>query len=87
MVPIVPRPPTLTLPKRANGEEQVVMLGVTLRITMTAEGSAGVSLELMVNPELFVRLKLECNNSGFGYAERSGRYKYRRLNHPPLHYC
>lgn len=65
MLPIVPRPPTLTLPKRANGEEQIVMLGVTLRITMVAEGSAGISLEVMANPELCVILKLECNGSGF----------------------
>lgn len=46
--PIVPRPPTLNFPKRANGVEQVIMLGVTLRMTMTLDGSAGMSLEVMI---------------------------------------
>lgn len=45
---MVPRPPTLNFPKRANGVEQVVMLGVTLRITITLAGSAGTSLDVMV---------------------------------------
>lgn len=39
----MPRPPTLKRPKRANGAEQVVILGVTLRITITEDGSEGMS--------------------------------------------
>lgn len=46
--PIVPRPPTLNFPKRANGVEQVIKLGVTLRITITLDGSEGMSLDVMV---------------------------------------
>ena len=45
---MVPRPPAFTLPKRLNGAEQVVMLGVTLRITITSEGLGGMSLDVMV---------------------------------------
>lgn len=44
---MVPRPPILILPKRANGAEQVVILGVIVRMTITAEGSPGISLEVM----------------------------------------
>ena len=50
--PMVPRPPTLNLPNRANGAEQVVMLGVTLRITITLDRSAGMSLEVMVSGDV-----------------------------------
>ena len=46
---MVPRPPILRRPKRANGAEQVVMLGVTLRITITEDGSEGMSLEVIVS--------------------------------------
>ena len=46
----MPRPPIFRRPKRANGAEQVVMLGVTLRITITEDGSDGMSyLEDIVN--------------------------------------
>lgn len=38
-VPMVPRAPTLKRPKRAKGEEQVVMFGVTLRMTITEDES------------------------------------------------
>ena len=48
-VPMVPRPPTLNRPKRLKGAEQVVMLGVTLRITITDAGSGCTSLEVIVN--------------------------------------
>jgi len=47
-VPIVPLPPTLKRPKRAKGEEQMVMLGVSLRMTITLEGSEGMSFDVMV---------------------------------------
>lgn len=47
-IPIVPRPPTLKRPKRANGAEHVTMLGVTWRITITEDGSEGISLEVML---------------------------------------
>ena len=47
-LPIVPRPPTLNRPKRAKGAEQVVMLGVTFRMTITDDGSEGMSLDVMV---------------------------------------
>ena len=45
---MVPREPTLSLPNRRNGAEQVVMLGVTCFITITLEGSEGMSLEVML---------------------------------------
>lgn len=45
--PIVPRPPTLNLPKRVNGAEQVVMLGVIWRITITLDGSWGINFEVI----------------------------------------
>lgn len=47
----MPRPPTF-IPKRANGAEQVVILGVTLRITITEEGSEGMSFEDIVTGAL-----------------------------------
>lgn len=46
--PIVPRPPTLNLPKRVNGAEQVVMLGVIWRITITFDGSWGINFEAIL---------------------------------------
>jgi hypothetical protein len=47
-IPMVPRPPILTLPKRQKGTESVVMaLGTTSRMTMTLAGSAGTSFEDM----------------------------------------
>ena len=45
---MVPRPPTFSLPNRRNGAEHVVMLGVTWRITITLEGSEGMSLDVML---------------------------------------
>lgn len=54
--PIVPRPPTLNLPKRLNGAEQVVMLGVIWRITITFDGSWGINFEVILfvnNIEMF----------------------------------
>lgn len=48
---MVPRPPTLIRPNRLNGEEQVVIFGVTLRITITLDGSAGMSFEVIVTLE------------------------------------
>lgn len=44
----MPRPPTLNFPNRLNGDEQATMLGVSLRITITLDGSEGMSLEVMV---------------------------------------
>ena len=46
---MVPRPPTRRRPNRANGAEQVVILGVTLRITITEDGSEGMSLEAITS--------------------------------------
>lgn len=46
-VPMVPLPPTLKRPKRAKGAEQMVMLGVSLRMTITLEGSGGMSLDVI----------------------------------------
>lgn len=46
-LPTVPRPPTLRVPKRANGAESVVIFGVIWRITVTADGLAGINLEVM----------------------------------------
>jgi len=44
---MVPLPPTLKRPKRAKGAEQMVMLGVSLRMTITLEGSGGISLDVI----------------------------------------
>jgi hypothetical protein len=46
--PIVPRPPMRIRPKRRKGTESVVIFGVTLRITITSEGFAGTSLDVIV---------------------------------------
>lgn len=46
--PIVPRPPTLNLPKRLNGAEQVIRLGVIWRITITFDGSWGINFEVIL---------------------------------------
>ena len=46
--PIVPRPPTLKWPNRAKGAEQVTMLGVTLRMTITSDGFDGTNLDDML---------------------------------------
>lgn len=48
-LPIVPRPPTRKRPKRAKGTERVVMLGVMSRMTITAEGLLGTSLDVMTS--------------------------------------
>lgn len=56
-IPIVPRPPTRKRPKRAKGTERVVMLGVMSRMTITAEGLLGTSLDVMAS-ELLAEL---CN--------------------------
>jgi len=45
--PMVPLPPNLKRPKRAKGAEQMVMLGVSLRMTITLEGSGGMSLDVI----------------------------------------
>ena len=47
-VPIVPLPPTLNCPNRANGAEQVVMFGETLRMIITLDGSEGTSFDVIV---------------------------------------
>lgn len=47
-LPIVPRPPTLNWPKREKGAEQVMMLGVTLRMTITSDGLEGISFDDML---------------------------------------
>ncbi len=47
-VPMVPRPPTFMRPNRQNGLDNVVMFGVTLRITITSAGLDGTSLEVML---------------------------------------
>lgn len=44
-LPMVPRPPILKRPNRRKGAEQVIMLGVTLRITITLSGFWGINLE------------------------------------------
>ena len=45
---MVPRLPILMRPKRKNGAEQMVMLGETWRITITLDGSEGISLEVIL---------------------------------------
>lgn len=51
-LPIVPRPPTLNWPNRANGAEQVTMLGVTRRMTITSDGLEGMSFDDMLRQSL-----------------------------------
>lgn len=48
-MPIVPRPPMRKMPKRAKGAERVVMFGVMSRMTITAEGLLGTSLDVMAS--------------------------------------
>ena len=48
-LPIVPLPPTLKRPKRLKGAEHVHIFGVTFRITITCEGSCGISFEVIWN--------------------------------------
>ena len=48
-IPTVPRPPIFILPNRQKGVEKVTMvLGTISRMTMTLDGSEGMSLEVMV---------------------------------------
>ena len=47
-VPIVPRPPILSLPNLRKGAEHVTMLGVTWRMAITLDGSWGMSFSVMV---------------------------------------
>ena len=42
---MVPLPPIFNMPKRRKGTEQVMRLGVILRITITFSGSEGMSLD------------------------------------------
>lgn len=45
---MVPRPPTLRRPNRRKGAEHVVILGETCRITITLDGSDGMSFDVML---------------------------------------
>ena len=45
----MPRPPTLRRPKRMKGAEHVIRFGVISRMTITLEGSEGMSLDVMVD--------------------------------------
>ena len=46
---MVPRPPILILPNLRKGAEHVTMLGVTWRITITLDGSWGMSFSVMMD--------------------------------------
>ena len=52
-IPIVALPPTLILPKRRKGVERMVMLGESLRITITSDGLEGMSLEVIVGDDFY----------------------------------
>ena len=45
----MPLPPILKRPKRLKGVEQMVILGVTFRITITSDGFVGMSLDVMLD--------------------------------------
>jgi hypothetical protein len=45
-------------PNRANGTENVTMLGVTLRMTITSDGFAGMSFDDMAGALLLLALAL-----------------------------
>ena len=47
-IPIVARPPTFILPKRRKGVERVVRPGESSRITITSDGLAGMSFDVIV---------------------------------------
>lgn len=47
----MPLPPTLKRPKRLKGAEQIQMLDVTFLMTVTRDGSGGMSLEVIVQSE------------------------------------
>ena len=55
---MVPLPPTLKRPKRANGCEQVHIFGDTFRITITRDGSCGISFEVIVRWSVAGRVKV-----------------------------
>lgn len=54
IIPIVPLPPTLKRPKRSKGAEQVVMFGVTFRMTITSPGFEGISLDVILRIGMLV---------------------------------
>lgn len=80
-LPMVPRPPTLIRPNRANGAEQVVILGVIWRITITAEGSAGMSFEVMTK---FFRVSVL--DSRISLCSRYRRYRRSSVANYLLHF-
>ena len=47
----MPLPPTLKRPNRLKGAEAVQMLGVTFLMTVTRDGSGGMSFEVIVQSE------------------------------------
>lgn len=55
---MVPLPPILRRPNLRNGAEHVVMLGVIWRVTITLEGSCGISLSVIVKSRM-VKLEVE----------------------------
>ena len=52
-IPRVARPPTLTTPKRANGRENVVILGVMSRMTITSDGFGGLRAGMIAVVQVF----------------------------------
>jgi hypothetical protein len=49
-------------PKRRKGTENVVIFGVTLRITITSEGFAGISFDVIVMAG-YVNAAIVCKES------------------------
>lgn len=65
-LPKVPRPPIGIVPNLLNGTEKVTTFGVTLRITITLAGSAGINFEDILEPSSLASLEGDEEN---GFSE------------------
>ena len=64
-VPMVARPPILMMPNREKGRDRVVMFGVTLRITISRDGSDEADMIISGFLALVVAWRAELLSVGF----------------------
>lgn len=57
----MPLPPILAVPNREKGTENVAMLGVTFRMTITSDGFCGMSFEDMSSSPSSSGLSAACD--------------------------
>lgn len=85
-IPIVPRPPTFILPKRAKGTEQVVMVrGTTSRITITFSGLDGISFEVILIARKYYEYKMKGRAPAWRSTLMLTRWTLKLQNNDAMH--